>query len=192
MYELKRVHGHDRISQTSGAPVGPNTHYKPPAGKQFRNAANHRANLIAEEYKAKAVRTDRKYGAPGSTQVQDALENMPKVRGLAIGAFGEFSDSIITLIKGMAYEGARKNAARFGQTDQTKAQSMIAWWLKKRWNRLSLITAVESRYDAMRYVGGSAQQQAADLHRWQQQQEDEFVREDGRFFRDQQAQNQHW
>jgi hypothetical protein len=117
---------------------------------------------------------------------------MPTVKCLAIGAFGEFSDSIITLIEGIAYEGARENAARFGQTDQARAQSMIARWLKKRWSRLSLITAVKSRYDAMRYVEGSAQQQAAELHMWQQQQEDEFVHEEGRLFRDQQAQNQHY
>jgi hypothetical protein len=88
--------------------------------------------------------------ALGSTQVQDALRNMPTVKCLAIGAFGEFSDSIITLIEGIAYEGARENAARFGQTDQARAQSMIARWLKKRWSRLFLVSAVESRYDAMR------------------------------------------
>jgi hypothetical protein len=101
---------------------------------------------------------------------------MPTVNGLVIGTFGEFSDSIITLIEGIAYEGARENAARFGQTDQARAQSMIAWCLKKRWNRLFFISVVESRYDAMRYVGGSAQQQeAAKHHMWQQQQVEEFV-----------------
>jgi hypothetical protein len=53
---------------------------------------------------------------------------------------------------------------------------MIAWCLKKRWNRLFFISVVESRYDAMRYVGGSAQQQeAAKHHMWQQQQVEEFV-----------------
>ena len=41
---------------------------------------------------------------------------------------------------------------------------MIHWWLKRRWARLAVITAIEVRYDALRYTGGSAQQQAAAAH----------------------------
>jgi hypothetical protein len=119
--------------------------------------------------------------------VVDALHDMPTVRGLAIGAFGEFSDSIHNLIKGMAYEGAIKNAALFGTTDNAKAQSAISWWLTKRWNRLSVISAVQMRYDALRYVGGTAQQQAAANHTRLQAEEDDYVQEECRRFREQEA-----
>ena len=89
----------------------------------------------------------------------------------------------------MAYEGSIKNAELFGTTDMAKAQSMISWWLTKRWNRLSVISAVQMRYDALRYVGGTAQQQAAAnfYHTRLQAEEDEYVQEECRRFRDRDA-----
>ena len=190
MWEIKRIHSPVSINRFTGRPSGLNQYYKPKRG-QIQNAANNRADKIAGEYEAKAKNTDKKYGAQGSSSVLDALRNMPRVRGLAIGAFGEFSDSIELLIKGIALEGSIKNAALFGQTDQVKAQSMISWWLKKRWNRLSLVTAVQCRYDALRYVGGSAQQQAAENHTRLQRAEDEYIHEEGRRYREQEAQYRH-
>jgi hypothetical protein len=38
------------------------------------------------------------------------------------------------------------------------ASGKIHWWLKRRWARLAAITAVESRYAALGYTGGNAQQ----------------------------------
>jgi hypothetical protein len=190
MWELKRVHAVDSFSRFTGRSTGPNSYYRYIRG-QPQNAANSRTQKIPAEYEAKAQKTDSLYGTRGASPVLDALRAMPTVRGLAIGAFGEFSDSIKLLIKGMAYEGAIKNAALFGQTDQAKAQGMISWWLKKRWNRLSLITAVQSRYDALRYVGGSAQQQAAANHTRLQMAEDEYIHEEARRFREQEAQYHH-
>ena len=190
MWELKRVQAVYTISRFTGRPTGPNSYYKYIRGQQ-QNAANRRAQKIPAEYEAKAKKTDTSYANRGASPVLDALRAMPTVRGLAIGAFGEFSDAIKLLIKGFAFEGAIKNAALFGQSDQAKAQGMISWWLKKRWNRLSLITAVQSRYDAMRYVGGSAQQQAAANHTRLQMAEDEYIHEEGRRFREQEAQYHH-
>ena len=65
------------------------------------------------------------------------------------------------LIDGFAHEGALKNPDRFGQSNYKAACGVIHWWLKRRWSRLAVITAVASRHDALRYVGGSAQRQAA-------------------------------
>ena len=56
---------------------------------------------------------------------------------------------------------------------------MIHWWLKRRWSRLAVITAVASRHDALRYVGGAAQRQAAAQHARAQDQDDWRV--DGAF-----------
>jgi hypothetical protein len=187
MYELKRVQSYNTCNKTTGLPTGPNPHYTTPRGEILRQGANHRAAQIPLEYEAKALKTDRLYGPPGSTAVQNALHTLPIVCGLAIGVFGEFSDSIQLLIKGMAHEGALKNAAMFGTTDTVQAQSIISWWLKKRWNRLSLITAVRSRYDALRYVGGSAQAAAAERHTHQERMHDEYAQELGRRFREEEA-----
>ena len=48
--------------------------------------------------------------------MQEALKAMPQVRGIALGAFGEFSESINLLIDGLAHEGALKNSDKFGQS----------------------------------------------------------------------------
>ena len=161
MWEVKRVHAVNATSTLTGKSTEPNPYYKSTQARPIQNAPNRRAAQIPREYENKARKTDEKNGHRGTTPVLNALKQMPQVKGLAIGAFGEFSDSINQLIKGMAYEGAIKNAAKFGQTNQESAHSVITWWLKRRWNRLALITAVQTRYDAMRYVGGRAQYQAA-------------------------------
>jgi hypothetical protein len=190
MYEIKRTHAVNSFSRFTGRSTGPNSYYADVRG-QPQNAANRRAQKIPAEYEAKAKKTDSLYSTGETSPVLDALNAMPTVRGLAFGAFGEFSDSVKLLIKGIAYEGAIRNAALFGQTDQAKAQGMISWWLKKRWNRLSLISAVHSRYEALSYVGGSAQQQAAANHARLQRAEDEYIHEEGRRFREQEAQYHH-
>jgi hypothetical protein len=89
---------------------------------------------------------------------------MAQVRGLAVGAFGEFSDTAFKLIDGPAHEGALKNPGRFGQSSYKAAYGQIHWWLKRRWARLAVITAVGARYGALCYVGGTAQQHAAAWH----------------------------
>ena len=127
-------------------------------------AADRRADLVPSEYEAKAKKADKAFGAPGSTAVLGALRAIPTVRGIALGAFGEFSESINLLIQGTAHEGAH------GQ---------IHWWLKRRWARLAVITAIETRYAGLGYAGGSAQQQAAAFHAQAQAQDD--WREDGAY-----------
>jgi hypothetical protein len=101
------------------------------------------------------------------------------VRGSALGAFGEFSNSINVLIQGLAHEGALKNPGKFGQSNYKAAYGQIHWWLKRRWARLAVITAIETRYAGLRYAAGSVQQQAAAFHAQAQAQGD--WREDGTY-----------
>ena len=49
--------------------------------------------------------------------MREALKAMPQVRGIALGAFGEFSESINLLIDGLAHEGVLKNSDKFGQSN---------------------------------------------------------------------------
>ena len=92
---------------------------------------------------------------------------------------GEVSESINLLIEGLAHEGALKNPGKFGQSNYQAAYGAIHWWLKRRWARLAVITAVESRYAALGYTGGAAQQQAAAAHAQAQAQDD--LRDDGAY-----------
>ena len=101
------------------------------------------------------------------------------MRGIALGAFGEFSESVNLLIEGLAHEGALKNPGKFGQSNYQAAFGLIHWWLKRRWARLAVITAVEIRYAALGYAGGAAQQQAT-ATRAQAQAQDNW-RDDGAY-----------
>jgi hypothetical protein len=101
------------------------------------------------------------------------------VRGIALGAFGEFSESINVLIQGLAHEGALKSPDKFGQSNYKAAYGQIHWWLKRRWARLAVNTAIETCYTGLGYAGGSAQQQAGAFHAQAQAQGD--WREDGAY-----------
>ena len=80
--------------------------------------------------------------------------------------------SVNVLIDGVAHEGVLKNPDRLGQSNYKAAYGANHWWLKRRWSRLAVITAVASRHGALRYVGGSAQRQAATQHSRAQEQDD--------------------
>ena len=79
----------------------------------------------------------------------------------------------------MTHEGALKNHGKCGQSNCRVSFGQIHWWLKRRWARLAVITAVESRYVVLGYTGGTAQQRAAALNARAQIQDD--WREDGAF-----------
>jgi hypothetical protein len=79
---------------------------------------------------------DAAFGAPGSTAVLGKPRAIPTVRGIALGAFGEFSESINVLIQGLAHEDALKNPDKFdqsnymaayGQTTGGKSADGLAW-----------------------------------------------------------------
>jgi hypothetical protein len=77
------------------------------------------------------------------------------------GAFGEFSESVNLLIEGLAHEGALKKHDKFGQSNYQTAFGKILLWLKRQWACVAVLTAAESRYAALGYTGGNAQQKAA-------------------------------
>jgi hypothetical protein len=83
------------------------------------------------------------------------------------------------LIHGLAHEGALKNPEKFGQSNYKAAYGQIQWRLKRRWARLAVITAIETRYAGLGYAGSTAQQQAAAFHAQAQTQGD--WREDGAY-----------
>ena len=111
-----------------------------------------------------AREADARFVRGGSRRIHNALNAMPAANCFALGALGEFSSSVIVLKDGFAHEGAVKNLYRFGQSNYKSAYDAIHWWLKRRWSRLAFITAVASRHDALRCVGGSDQRQAATQH----------------------------
>jgi hypothetical protein len=84
----------------------------------------------------------------------------------------EFSESINVLIKDLAHEGALKNPEKFSQSNYKAAYEQIHWWLKRRWARLAVITAIETRFAGLWYAGGLAQQKPAAFHAQAQAQGD--------------------
>jgi len=123
-----------------------------------------KTNTAPSDYENKAKRADGTFGAPVRTAVRGVLRALSEVRGIALGVFGEFSESANLLIEGISHEGTLKNPGEFGQNNYQAAFGQIHWWLKRRWVRLVVTTAVKSRYAALGYTGGAAQQQAAAAH----------------------------
>ena len=105
MWEFKRLHSSTSFTN-QGASKGLNEYYCQRQSTPFVRAADQRAKNLPNEFEAKAKKADETFGAPGSSAVQEALKAMPQVRGIALGALGEFSESINLLIDGLAYEGA--------------------------------------------------------------------------------------
>jgi hypothetical protein len=144
MWEFMRAHSVQAFSRDSGLPDGLNDFYRLRNRGRMVWAADRRADRVPSEYEVKAKRADEAFGAPGSTAVLEALRAIPTVRGIALGAF--VSESINVLIQGFAHEGALKNPGKFGQSNYKAAYGQIHWWLKGRWARLAVITAIEARY----------------------------------------------
>ena len=94
--------------------------------------ADRRAAKVPSEYTGKATKADASFGAQGSSAVREALQALPQVRGIVLGALGEFSESINLLIEGLAHEGALKNPEKFCQSNYQSAYGAIHWWLKRR------------------------------------------------------------
>jgi hypothetical protein len=189
MWEVKRVHSAVKFSALTGHPNGLNEHYAEHRGT-FVRGVERRGEQVPKEYEAKARKTDRNLGTPGNHAVLQSLRRLPVVKPLVVGAFGELGHVFQLLISGLAHEGALKKPEAFGQTKPHVARGIITWWLQKRWSRKALISAAESRYDALRYVGGSAQEQAAREHLRQEQGEDCFDA-DARHFREREAHFHH-
>ena len=104
--------------------------------------ADRRSAKVPSEYENKAKRADKSLGAPGSIAIRGALRALPKVLGIALGAFGEVSESANLFIEGLANEGALKKPDKFGQSNYQAIFGQIHWWLKRRWARLAVIVTV--------------------------------------------------
>ena len=129
MWEIKRAWSVQSFARLTGEANGLSDLHRPHPRSGPMSGANRREALISKEYDAKARRSDAKFGAPGSTAVAQALAGMAQVRGLAVGAFGEFSETVFKLIDGLAHEGALKNPDRFGQSSYKAAYGLRLWLL---------------------------------------------------------------
>lgn len=125
MWELKRVHAVHTSNRTTRLPMGPNEHYRLRQNGRLVRGADRRATKVPSEYEAKTRKAD-----DGSTAVLGALRALPRVRGIALGAFGEFSESASLLTEGLAHEGDLKNPDKFGQSNYQAAFGLIDWWLQ--------------------------------------------------------------
>ena len=93
----------------TGEQTGLSDYYRPRRVGRLVRGADRRAAKVPSEYTAKATKADATFGAQGSSAVREALQALPQVRGIVLGALGEFSESINLLIEGLAHEGALTN-----------------------------------------------------------------------------------
>ena len=146
MLKIKSIHALLCFGRHSGLPTELFSFCRVRNRGRFARASNLRADKVPAEYEAKVNRANEAFGAPWSTAVVDAPKAFPTVRGLALGAFGEFGESINVLSEVMTHESALKLPCQFGQSNNKTAFGQIHfWWLKRRWAHLAVITAVEPR-----------------------------------------------
>lgn len=164
MMELKRLHG----ATTNGMNGTTLNAYYGKRDKEDgtpRTGANLRQKEIPRDYATKARLAGEKYCEPGQNRILEAFRNMPEVIGIVVGAFGELSSNFDKVIKGFAFEGATRCREIQSPERFIQAKGQIAWYLRRRWSRVAQISAVQTRHDAMAYVGDTqARAQAATRH----------------------------
>jgi hypothetical protein len=102
--EIKRIRALLAINRISGLAVGLNEYNRLHQNDRLvRGGAGRRAANAPSEYENKEKTADETFGAPGSRAVRGALRAMPKVRGIAMGALGEFSESVNLLVEGPSH-----------------------------------------------------------------------------------------
>ena len=124
-----------------------------------------RARAVGWEYERKAEIADEKYcgvprGAPPGP-IRQRLDSLPEVMPLVFGPFGDTSESVTTLAKAAALEGARRRSCRVDFNTKgdniEQASALMSWWMRRRWGRLSILRALMVKESALRAVAGSRQ-----------------------------------
>jgi hypothetical protein len=167
MYELKRLHGVYTATTDGIQSSTPTKFYN--IGIHPKPGVQKRQDVIPAEYAKKVKIVEDKYTG-SDQQIIESFKQIPEVIGLAVGAFGELSTNFEDLIKKVAEEGALTSYEKFGAASPQAARGVIAWYLKKRWSRLAVISEVQCRFNGLAYAGATnAQAQAAAQHTHQQQ-----------------------
>ena len=102
------------------------TRYTPHCqGQEATRAVDKRAGELTAEYIAKARSTDQQYcgSAPGTTgPVETKLASLGDVKGLVVGAFGEGSEDLHTLIHHLATSRVRVAGPQKGKRGQVRSE----------------------------------------------------------------------
>ena len=69
--------------------------------------ADRRAAKVLSEYTGEEKKADESFGALGISAAREAPQSLPQVRGIALRAFGEFSEPASLFMEGLAHEVAR-------------------------------------------------------------------------------------
>lgn len=116
---VKRLHELKIISSSK-------TRYTPHCqGQEATRAVDKRAGELNAEYIAKARSTDQQYcgSAPGTTgPVETKLATLGEVKGLVVGAFGEGSEDLHTLIHHLATSRVRVAGPQRGKRGQVRTE----------------------------------------------------------------------
>ena len=116
---VKRLHELKIISSSK-------TRYTPHRqGQEATRAVDKRAGELNAEYIAKARSTDQQYcgSAPGTTgPVETKLASLGNVKGLVVGAFGEGSEDLHTLIHHLATSRVRVAGPQKGKRGQVRSE----------------------------------------------------------------------
>ena len=118
---VPRLH---KIKIISSSKTRYNPHHQ---DQEAPRAVDTRAGKLTQEYLAKARNTDQKYWdtAPGTTgPVETKLGTMGAVQGIVVGAFGEGSDALHTLIHHLVVSRVRVAWPQLGRRGQVRKEEV--------------------------------------------------------------------
>ena len=117
-----------------------------------------RQRRVNEEYRNQAHKLDIKYAghpadAPGPGPIASALAQYPRVKGLVVGHFAEFSSDLKDLL-GMIVEASATSYAESTGTPFELAMGAISWNTRRRWGMIAARANSRTKIAARAHVLG--------------------------------------
>ena len=116
-------------------------------------AVETRALAVNSEYRAAARDLDRRFSAPGTTPVQDRLDQYGEVRGLAYGGYGEASSDVHTLIEASASHLARTTWRWSGARSAEELRNALVTRYRRRVGVRVVKAFAAYRLERVPYIG---------------------------------------
>ena len=140
--------------------LGPGGFYTSSASTKHGAVIESRANRVHTEYLHHAGQIDAKFfkhtsTSPGIGPITKVLSQYPRVKGLGVGAFGEFSTDLEELLELTARARALEYADTYA-VPEDRVISAFVWDTRRRWAMTAIRAISRTKIAARAHVLGSA------------------------------------
>ena len=139
--------------------LGPGSGYTESASTKHGAVIESRANGVHTEYLRQAGQLDARFfnhtpTSPGMGPITKVLSQYPRVKGLGVGAFGEFSTDLEELLELTARARALEYADTYA-VPEDRATSAFIWDTRRRWAMTAVRAISRTKIAARAHVLGS-------------------------------------